>query len=172
MQGEADRDRQAAVHHGGRQAAVKGRCQVVRVAFHGVGDVQQALGAELIAPQHICAHGARHQQSGRGPQASADGDMGIDVDLYTPDLLAERGQHGAVRGIGQVVRPCKCLIAAGNLQPFLRFFEGHIGVQAQRAAESIKPGSQVGRGGRHADGYLVFHLSVSFYRCGKRSIDN
>ena len=40
VEGEADAHRQTAVHHGGGEAAEKGGSQVVRVPFHGVGDVE------------------------------------------------------------------------------------------------------------------------------------
>ena len=66
VEGEADGYRQAAVHHGGGEAAVEGRCQVVRVALHGVGDIQQALGGQLAAMEQVGAHGAGHQQGGGG----------------------------------------------------------------------------------------------------------
>ena len=44
VEGEIDADRKTVVHHGSGQTAIKGRGQVVRVALHGVGDVEQALG--------------------------------------------------------------------------------------------------------------------------------
>ena len=65
MQGEIHGDGQAVIHHGGGEAAVKGGGQVVRVAFHGVGDVQQALGGEAAAPEHVGAHGAGDRKSTR-----------------------------------------------------------------------------------------------------------
>ena len=131
------------------------------MALHGVGDVQQALGAELAAPQHVGAHGTGHQQGCGGAQTPADGDVGVDMDFYAPDLLAEGGQHGAVRGVGQIVRPGEGFVAAGDLQPGIRLLKGHVRIQAQGAPEGIKPRPQVGGGCRHPDGYLV-HFSVSF----------
>ena len=44
--------------------------------------------AQLAAPQNIGTHGACHQQGGGRTQATADGDMGINMDLYAPDFLA------------------------------------------------------------------------------------
>ena len=141
VQGEADGHRQTTVHHGSGEAAVKGRGQVVRVAFHGVGDVQKTLGRQLVAPQHVGAHGSGYQQSGGGAEAPADGDVGIDVDFHAPDFLAHGVQYGAVGGIGQVVRAGEFFVAAGNFQTGLRLFKGNVGVQAQGAAEGVKAGA-------------------------------
>ena len=114
VQGEIDADRQAVVHHGGGQTAVKGRSQVVRVAFHGIGNIQQTLGGQLVAPQHIGAHGARYQQCGRRTQTPAHGDVGIDVDFHTPQLFAHGGKGGAVGYIGQIIGARKFLGTAGD----------------------------------------------------------
>ena len=141
VQGEADGHRQAAVYHGGGEAAVKGRGQVVRVAFHGVGDVQKTLGRQLVASQHIGTHGSGHQQSGGGAKAPANGDVSIDVDFHTPDFLTHGIQHGAVGGVGQVVRAGEFFVAAGDFQTGFRFFKGNVGVQAQSAAEGVKAGT-------------------------------
>jgi hypothetical protein len=160
MQGEVHRHRQAVVYHGGGQAAIEGRCQIVRVSLHGVGDVQQALGAQAIAPQHICTHGTRHQQGSGGAKAPAHRDMRIDMDFHALHRLVEGGQHSAIRGVGHVVRPGKFFVTAGNLQPhLLRLLEGYVGVQAQGAAEGIKARAQICRGGRNADGYSIHFLS-------------
>ena len=88
MEGEADAHRQTAVHHGRGETAEESGRQIVRMPFHGVGDVEQALRGELIAPQDVCAHGAGHQQRGGGAETPADGDVGVDVDLHAPDFLA------------------------------------------------------------------------------------
>ena len=90
VEGEADAHRQTAVHHGRGEAAEESGRQIVRMPFHGVGDVEQALGGELIAPQDVCAHGAGHQQCGGGTESPADGDVGVDVDLHAPDFFAQR----------------------------------------------------------------------------------
>ena len=41
----------------------------------------------------------------------------------------------------EVIRAGKFLIAAGDLQAAFRFLKGHIGIQAQGAAESVKAGA-------------------------------
>ena len=111
------------------------------MAFHGVGDVQKTLGRQLVAPQHIGAHGSGHQQSSGGAKAPANGDVGINVDFHTPDFLAHGVQHGAVGGVGQVVRAGEFFVAAGDFQAEFRFFKGNVGVQAQSAAEGVKAGT-------------------------------
>ena len=161
MQREADADGKAPVHHGGRQSAVEGRGQVVRVALHGVGDVEETLSGQLIAPEHVSAHGTRHQQGGGGAKAAADGNVGVDVDFHAPHFLAHGVQHGAVGGVGQIVRAGEGFVAAGDLQTGVRLLKGHVRIQAQGAPEGIKPRPQVGGGCRHPDGYLI-HFSVSF----------
>ena len=138
VEGEADGYRQAVIHHGGRQAAVKGRGQVVRVALHGVGDVQEALGGELVSPEHIGPHGPGHQQCGGGAQAAADGDVGIDVDFHAPHLLAEGGQHRAVGGVGHIIGALVGFVAAGDFEAIFGFLKGDIGIQPQGAAEGIE----------------------------------
>ena len=152
MQGKIHRHGQAVVHHGGGEATVKGRGQVVRVALHGVGDVQQALGGELVAPEQVGAHGTGYQQGGGGTKPSADGDLGFNVNFYAPDLLAEGGQHGAEGGVGHVVRAGVGLVAAGDFKAHVGLLEGHIGVQAQGAAEGVEPRPQVGGGSGNANG--------------------
>ena len=129
------------------------------MALHGVGDVEQSLGGELAAPEYIGAHGACYQQSGRGAKATADGNVGINVDLNAPDLLAHGAQHRAVGGIGQVVRAGVGLVAAGDLQPRVGFLEGYIGVQVEGAAEGVKARAQIGGGGGDADGNTIHGAS-------------
>ena len=129
------------------------------MALHGVGDIQQALGGELAAPQHVGAHGTGHQQRGRGTQTPADGDVGVDVDFYAPDFLTEGGQHGAVGYVGKIVGTGEGFVAAGDLQTAVRFFEGDVGIQAQGHAEGVEAGAEVRCGGRHTDGYSFHNVS-------------
>ena len=152
VQGKADAHRQTAVHHGRGQAAQESGGQIVRMAFHGVGDVEKTLGGELIAPQDVGAHGAGHQQRGGGAETPADGNVGVNVNFHAPDFLAQGTQHGAVGGVGQIVRPRVGFVAAGDLQTGIGFFKGDVGVQAQGAAEGVKPGAEVCGGGGNADG--------------------
>ncbi len=88
MQGKIHAHRQTVIHHGGGEAAEEGGSKIIGVAFHGVGDVQQTLGGQFVAPQHIGTHGTCHQQRGGGTQPAADGDVGIDMDFDTPDFHA------------------------------------------------------------------------------------
>ena len=165
MEGEINAHRQTVIHHGGGQTAVKSGSQVIRVALHGVGDVQQALGGQPVAPHHIGAHSACHQQSGGRTQAPAHRDMGIDVNLHATDFLAERSQHSAVRHISQIVGTGEFLRAAGDLQTKIRFLKGHIGIKTQCAAKGVKAGAKVGGGGRHTDGYS-FHCQTLLFSLG------
>ena len=146
------RGKLTAVHHGRGEAAEESGRQIVRMPFHGVGDVEQALGGELIAPQDVGAHGTGHQQCGGGTESPADGNLGFNVNFYAPDLLAEGGQHGAEGGVGHVVRAGVGLVAAGDLQTGVGFFKSNVGVQAQGTAEGVKPGAEVRGGGGNADG--------------------
>ena len=118
---------------------MEGRGQIVRMALHGVGDVQQALGGQFVSPQHVGPHGSRHQQGSGGAQAPADGNVGVDVNFDPPDFLTHGVQHGTVGGVGQIVRAGELLVAAGDLQSGVGFLEGDIGIQAQGAAEGVKP---------------------------------
>ena len=113
--------------------------------------------------KHIGTHGTCHQQRSRRTQASADGDMGIDMDLDTSDFLAHGGHDRAVGYIGQIIRAGKCLIAAGDFQAIFRFFKGYIGVQAQGTAKSVKSRAQVCGSCRDTNGYS-FHNFFLFHR--------
>ena len=166
MERETHTHRQTAIHHRSGQTAEEGGSQVVRVAFHGVGDVQQTLGGQLVATQHVGAHSAGHQQRCGRAKTTADGDLTFDVDFNATDLLAEGCQHGAVGGVGHIVRTRVSLVTAGDQEACIGLFKGHIGVEVQGAAEGIKAGAQIGGGGGHTDGYSFHRFSpVSEINC-------
>ena len=72
------------------------------------------LGEQLVSPEYIGAHGTGHQQCGGGAQTAANGDVGINVDLDTPNLFTHGVQHSTVRGVDQNM--LKCLIMRNILK--------------------------------------------------------
>ena len=117
-------------------------------------------GQEETQITHEQVRQSSEEMFGRGTQATADGNIGINMDLYTPDFLAEGCQHGAVGFVGQIVRTGEFFCASGDLQTLIGLLKGHIGMQLQSTAKSVKTGTQVGRSGRHTNGYFFHNLTI------------
>ena len=81
------------------------------------------------------------------------------MDFYAPDILTHGVQNGAVGGVSQIVRAGEGFVAAGDLETKVGFLEGHVGIQTQGAAESVKPGAEVRGGGGNADGDTIHDMN-------------
>ena len=138
------------------EAAENGGRGVVRVALDGRRKVDDRVAVERFAEQGVRAHDARHDAGRAGPEAARHRDVVALGDAQTLQRDAQLVIDDPGRAVDQVVAARRDVgpIDGRNLNA-VRFLKRKDIVHRDGQTQRVKPGADVGAGGR--DGYS-YHI--------------